>query len=168
MIRDDGALGRDDPFDLGRFTAAQASVHDRALAELRAGRKRSHWMWFIFPQIDGLGYSATARHYAIQSLEEARAYLDHPVLGPRLRECAEAVLTVDGRSAAEVFGSPDDLKLWSCMTLFARVSAPESVFVRVLDKYFHGTQDAGTLQIVQRIAREQGKEPEPLEGSGPA
>src|SRR5207244_3324635 len=124
-----------DPFDLARFTSAQEAVYDHALAEIRGGDKRSHWMWFIFPQMDGLGFSPTAQHYAIKSPEEARAYLAHPILGPRLRECAEAVLAVEGRSASEIFGSPDDLKLNSCMTLFETVAGQGSVFGQVLDKY---------------------------------
>jgi len=148
------AVGRDDPFDLDRFIDAQADVYERALAELRAGRKRSHWMWFIFPQIGGLGYSATARYYAIQSLAEARAYLDHPVLGPRLRECAEALLAIEGRSAAEIFGYPDDLKLGSCMTLFDLASRTDAVFGRILAKYFGGARDDKTLQLVSRIPDE--------------
>ncbi len=144
----DRAVDRNDPHDLNRFISAQEGVYDRALAELRGGLKRTHWMWFIFPQIDGLGYSSTARHYAIKSLEEARQYLSHPILGPRLVECAEAVLAVQGRSASDIFGYPDDMKLHSSMTLFALVSEPHSVFVRVLEKYFQGKQDARTLQIV--------------------
>jgi uncharacterized protein (DUF1810 family) len=125
-----------DPFDLRRFTSAQEGSYDHALAELRSGQKRTHWMWFIFPQIDGLGSSPTAKHYAIKSIEEARHYLDHPVLGPRLTECAEAVFAIDGRSASEIFGYPDDLKLKSSMTLFERVAQPHSVFSQVLDKYY--------------------------------
>ena len=112
----------DDPHDLDRFVLAQADDYERALAEIRAGRKRSHWMWYIFPQFDGLGFSSMSRRYAIRSLAEARAYLDHPVLGPRLVECAEAALGVEGRSAPEIFGSPDDMKLRSCATLFASVT----------------------------------------------
>jgi uncharacterized protein (DUF1810 family) len=107
-------------------------------------------MWFIFPQIEGLGHSATTMHYAIKSIDEARAYLNHPVLGPRLRECAEAVLAVEGRTASEIFQYPDDLKLRSSMTLFAAVAEPGSVFVRVLDKYFAGKQDERTLQLLKR------------------
>ncbi len=151
MARVSETIGRDDPFDLSRFTSAQAGVYDRVLAELRGGQKRTHWMWFIFPQIDGLGYSSTARKYAIKSMDEARAYIDHPVLGARLRECAEAVLAIDGRSASEIFGYPDDMKLRSSMTLFACVADPDSAFIRVLDKYFHGEQDARTLQILERL-----------------
>jgi uncharacterized protein (DUF1810 family) len=137
-----------DDFDLARFTAAQAATYDRALAEIRAGDKQSHWMWFIFPQIDGLGFSATARHFAIKSEEEARAYLKHPVLGPRLVECAEAVLAVEGRSAFEIFGSPDDLKLQSSMTLFEPIAGDGSAFGRVLDKYYQGRRDVKTQKLV--------------------
>jgi uncharacterized protein (DUF1810 family) len=137
----------EDPFDLNRFASAQEGVYDRALAEVRSGLKRSHWMWYIFPQIDGLGFSSTARHYAIKSLEEARQYLGHAVLGARLRECAETVLAVQGRSASDIFGYPDDMKLQSSMTLFALVSEPGSVFGRVLEKYYQGRRDQRTLQI---------------------
>jgi uncharacterized protein (DUF1810 family) len=137
-----------DPFDLNRFITAQKGVHERALAELRSGLKRSHWMWFIFPQIEGLGFSSTTRLYSLKSLEEARAYLAHPVLGARLRECTEAVLDVKGRSASDIFGYPDDRKLQSSMTLFSLVARPDSVFQRILEKYYQGKQDAKTLQIV--------------------
>src|SRR6476620_2362616 len=121
-----------DPFDLSRFVAAQKTDYTQALAEIRAGRKRSHWMWFVFPQIEGLGHSSMSRRYAIKSVAEARAYLEHRVLGPRLLECCEAALGVEGRSAHEIFGSPDDMKLRSCGTLFASVSPPGSVFHRLL------------------------------------
>ena len=137
-----------DPFNLARFTSAQEAVYDRALAEIRNGDKRSHWMWFIFPQIDGLGFSSTAKHYAIKSPDEARQYLAHPVLGARLRDCAEAVLAVEGRSASEIFGSPDDLKLKSCMTLFESVTGQGSVFSQVLDKYYQGKRDTRTQEIL--------------------
>jgi len=140
-----------DTFDLSRFTNAQENIYDSVLAELRNGRKRTHWMWYIFPQVDGLGHSATAKHYAIKSPEEARQYLNYPVLGQRLLECAEAVFAVEGRSASEIFGYPDNLKLKSSMTLFAYVAAPGSVFSRVLDKYFNGEQDALTLQILDKL-----------------
>ena len=140
-----------DAFDLGRFMAAQQGIFDQALAEVRGGRKRTHWMWFIFPQIDGLGSSSTARFFAIKSIEEAREYLRHPVLGARLHECAEVVLAVEGRSAHEIFGSPDDLKLRSCMTLFESVDGPDSVFGRVLDKYFEDGRDKRTLQILETL-----------------
>jgi uncharacterized protein (DUF1810 family) len=133
-------------FDLQRFVDAQHRVYDRALAELRSGRKRSHWMWFVFPQIEGLGHSSTARHYAISGLDEARAYLAHPVLGPRLVECARAVADTAGRTAREIFGSPDDLKLRSSMTLFGRAAPDEPVFQQVLDRYFDGEPDPLTLE----------------------
>ena len=137
---------QEDPFDLARFVSAQAGVYGNALSELRSGRKRSHWMWFIFPQVSGLGYSATSQRYAIHGLDEARAYLNHPVLGARLRECAEAVMGIEGSPASEIFGYPDDVKLQSSMTLFALVDGPDSVFARVLAKYFGGTQDSETLR----------------------
>ena len=148
MIQGDSASNCSDPYDLNRFISAQEGVYDRALAELRGGLKRSHWMWYIFPQIEGLGHSPTTRLYSIKSLEEARQYLAHPVLGARLAECAEAVLGVQGHSASDIFGHPDDWKLQSSMTLFALVSNPGSVFERVLDKYYGGKQDSRTLQIV--------------------
>jgi uncharacterized protein (DUF1810 family) len=138
----------EDPYDLKRFLLAQEADYDRALSEIRVGRKRSHWMWYIFPQFDGLGFSSTAKHYAIRSLAEAKAYLEHPVLGPRLLECAEAVVSLEGRSATEIFGSPDDLKLGSCATLFASVSSPGSVFDRLLGKYYQGKRDAKTLRLL--------------------
>ena len=138
-----------DPFDLARFEQAQAPVFAQVMAELRAGRKRSHWMWFIFPQFRGLGFSAMSERYAIRSLDEARAYLAHPLLGPRLRECAAAVLDVEGRSAHEIFGSPDDLKLRSCATLFAEVAPPESEWARLLIKYFDGQPDEATLRLMR-------------------
>jgi uncharacterized protein (DUF1810 family) len=134
--------------DLNRFVEAQRSAYERAVAELRSGRKRSHWMWYVFPQLAGLGRSATSRHYAIADADEAKAYLEHPVLGPRLVECATAVLGIEGSSAYEIFGSPDDLKLHSCATLFARVSQPGSVFVEVLAKYFGGREDGETVRLL--------------------
>lgn len=137
-----------DPFDLNRFVRAQAHDFDRALSEIRRGRKQSHWMWFIFPQFDGLGASTMSRHYAIKSLAEAEAYLSHHVLGPRLMACAEAALAIDGASAHDIFGSPDDMKLRSSATLFARVSPPGSVFERILDKYFQGQRDEKTLRLL--------------------
>jgi uncharacterized protein (DUF1810 family) len=137
-----------DPHDLGRFVHAQEGNYERALAEITAGRKRSHWMWYVFPQFDGLGFSPTSRRYSIKSVAEARAYLAHPVLGPRLTECAEAALRVEGRSALEVFGSPDDMKLRSCATLFAHVSPAGSVFERLLDRYFAGQRDDRTLRLI--------------------
>lgn len=137
-----------DPHDLSRFVQAQARNYDQALSEVRGGRKQSHWMWYVFPQFDGLGFSSTSRRYAIKSSAEAEAYLRHPVLGPRLVECCEAVIGVRGRSANEMFGSPDDMKLRSCATLFARVSGPGSVFERLIGKYFEGVPDQRTLQLM--------------------
>ena len=134
-----------DEFNLQRFIDAQAPVYDRVCAELRAGRKQSHWMWFIFPQIEGLGHSATARLYAISSLAEAAAYLRHPLLGKRLRECAALVAAVEGRTVAEIFGYPDDMKFHSSMTLFAHAAPEEAVFRECLDKYFGGKRDSLTL-----------------------
>ena len=136
-----------DPFDLERFVRAQAGDYDQALSELRDGKKRSHWMWYVFPQIEGLGHSPMSRRYSIGSAAEARAYLDHPVLGPRLRECAAAVHGIVGRSALEILGSPDDLKLRSCATLFARVSH-EGVFEQLLQKFFNGQPDKETLRVL--------------------
>jgi uncharacterized protein (DUF1810 family) len=138
----------DDRHDLARFVQAQEPQYDRAIAEIRSGRKQSHWMWFIFPQFRDLGYSETSRRYAIKSLEEARAYAAHPVLGPRLVACAEAALQVDGVSALRLFGSPDDMKLRSCATLFAAVSTQGSAFHRLLDKYFDGQPDRETLRLI--------------------
>ncbi len=137
-----------DPHDLNRFVTAQAPVYQSVLSELRDGAKRTHWMWFIFPQIEGLGSSATSRYYAIKSREEAQQYLAHPVLGPRLLECAEAALSIKGKSAREIFGSPDDMKLRSSMTLFAAVAGAESAFARVLNQYFSGQPDARTLELL--------------------
>ena len=148
MIQRDSTSDRGDPFDLNRFISAQEGIYDRALAELRDGLKRSHWMWYIFPQVEGLGHSPTTRRYSIKSLEEARHYLAHPVLGQRLKESAEAVLAIQGRSAADIFGHPDDWKLQSSMTLFELVSGSESVFGRILDKYDQGKRDPRTIQIV--------------------
>lgn len=127
--------------DLERFVDAQNSVYETARDELRAGRKATHWMWFVFPQLRGLGHSATASYYGIASADEARAYLEHPVLGPRLRECVELVLAVDGRTAPAIFGSPDDLKFRSSMTLFAAIAPGDPLFQRALDKYFEGQPD---------------------------
>jgi uncharacterized protein (DUF1810 family) len=137
-----------DVYDLNRFVQAQEDDYEQALSEIRKGRKQSHWMWYVFPQFDGLGFSSTSRRYSIKSVEEADAYLRHPVLGPRLLACVEAVLSVEGRSAFEIFGSPDDLKLRSCATLFACVSPGGSVFHRLLDKYFKGERDAKTLRLL--------------------
>jgi uncharacterized protein (DUF1810 family) len=138
-------------FDLNRFVSAQVGIYAQALAEIKNGQKRSHWMWYIFPQVDGLGFSAMSKRYAIKSLEEALQYLQHPLLGSRLVECAQALLEVEGRSAAEIFGYPDDLKLKSCMTLFMQVAQPGSVFEGVLEKYFHWKQDEQTLKILGKL-----------------
>jgi uncharacterized protein (DUF1810 family) len=142
-----GHLLKDDPYDLDRFVLAQATHYRQALSELRGGKKRSHWMWYVFPQIEGLGHSAMSRRYSIKSAAEAKVYLDHPVLGARLRECFAAVSNIAGRSAFEIFGSPDDMKLRSCATLFAAVS-DEGVFGQVLEKYFHGDRDAETVRLL--------------------
>lgn len=138
-----------DPFELDRFVSAQDPVYPQVLAELRTGRKRTHWIWFIFPQIAGLGFSSTSVHYAIRSLEEARAYLQHPLLGPRLNECAEAVLAVQERTAQQIMPYPDDLKLCSSMTLFECAAGPGSVFSRVLDRYYQGRRDGRTLELLR-------------------
>ena len=140
----------DDPYDLARFIEAQRGEYEQALAEIRSGRKRSHWMWYVFPQFTGLGSSPTSAHYAIKSREEAKQYLAHPVLGRRLVECAEAVLQIRDRSAHEIFGSPDDLKLRSSATLFASVSPEGSVFHRIIDKYFDGKRDVRTTELMSR------------------
>jgi uncharacterized protein (DUF1810 family) len=138
----------DDPYDLQRFVDAQQTVFDTAREELRGGRKRSHWMWFIFPQIAGLGRSATAARYALSSLAEARAYLAHPLLGERLRECAELVAALQDKSVSEIFGYPDDLKFHSSVTLFAQAAERGSVFDVCLQKYFAGQADAATLALL--------------------
>ncbi len=137
-----------DRWNLDRFVTAQdaGGTYPRAVAELRAGQKTSHWMWFVFPQIAGLGSSAMSRRYALTSLQEAAAYLDHPVLGPRLLECATLLTDATGRSALDVFGAVDAQKLQSSMTLFARASAGEPVFAAVLDRYFGGTEDQATVE----------------------
>jgi len=140
----------DDPYDLQRFTAAQdaGGTYDHATAELRSGRKTSHWMWFIFPQVAGLGYSPASRTYAITSLAEARAYLAHPVLGARLIECAEILTRLPGRTAEQIFGEVDALKLRSCVTLFMHAAPDEPVFRQVLDQYFDGIPDSATEQRI--------------------
>jgi uncharacterized protein (DUF1810 family) len=134
-----------DPHNLQRFVTAQAPVYDRVLAELRAGRKQTHWMWFIFPQLRGLGHSDMARRFAIASLAEADAYLQHAVLGRRLRECSALVAQIEGRTIGQIFGSPDDMKFHSCMTLFAQTNDDRAIFLQCLDKYFGGEMDRATL-----------------------
>jgi uncharacterized protein (DUF1810 family) len=138
-------MNQSDPFDLRRFVDAQAPVYDAVVGELRGGRKRSHWMWFVFPQLRGLGSSPTAVQFAISSIQEARAYLAHEVLGPRLRECTGLVAGTEGRTAEQIFGWPDGLKLRSSMTLFARAADDNADFVAVLDKYYGGEEDPATL-----------------------
>jgi len=137
-----------DPYNLARFLQAQKEDYGQALSEIAGGRKRSHWMWYVFPQFDGLGISPMSRMYSIKSIAEAEAYLLHPILGPRLLECAEAALGVVGRSVEDIFGSPDDMKLRSCATLFASVSPEGSVFHRIIDKFFLGEPDAKTLRLL--------------------
>lgn len=137
-----------DPYQLDRFVTAQANTYERALEELQTGSKRSHWMWFVFPQIAGLGHSDMAKRYAIASPDEARAYLHHPVLGPRLETCATALLAWRDRSARNIMGSPDDMKLRSSMTLFAAVAPEREVFSQVLEAFFNGEADSRTLQLM--------------------
>ena len=134
--------------DLQIFVQAQEDIYEQALAELKNGSKESHWMWFVFPQIAGLGNSEMARKYAIPNLADAKAYLSHDLLGSRLRECTEAVLAVEGRTAHEILGSPDDVKLKSCMTLFEVADGPDSIFSSILEKYFEGQRDERSLMIL--------------------
>ena len=143
-------MAPEDPHDLNRFLNAQEGVYERALAELKDGQKRTHWMWFIFPQVEGLGQSPTARRYAIKSRDEARQYLEHSVLGKRLLECTEAVLALKGGSASEVFGYPDDLKFKSSMTLFENIAGPGSIFSVALDRYCRGERDVATLRLLEK------------------
>ncbi|MDH5539239.1 MAG: DUF1810 domain-containing protein [Rhizobacter sp.] len=138
----------DDLFKLQRFIDAQDPVYDRVCAELAAGAKASHWMWFVFPQLAALGRSATARHFGITSRDEASAYVRHPLLGARLKQCTELMLAVQGKSALQILGPPDDLKLRSSMTLFAQVAPDEPVYRQALDKYFGGNPDARTLELL--------------------
>ncbi|MGE6780924.1 DUF1810 domain-containing protein [Ensifer adhaerens] len=137
-----------DPFDLQRFVTAQDRVYAAVLDELRQGRKQTHWMWFVFPQLAGLGHSVMAERYALSGLDQASAYLVHPVLGPRLRECTELVNSVSGKSAHDIFSSPDDMKFRSSMTLFAEVEKEGSPFVEALERYFAGERDRRTLDIL--------------------
>jgi uncharacterized protein (DUF1810 family) len=140
-----------DPFNLERFVDAQAPVYQQARRELEAGRKQSHWMWFVFPQIAGLGQSAMSIRFSIASLDEAKAYLAHPVLGPRLRECTRLALDVEGKTAREIFGSVDEMKFRSSVTLFARASPEHVVFERCVDKYFAGKPDPMTLATIEYL-----------------
>jgi uncharacterized protein (DUF1810 family) len=137
-----------DRHDLKRFVDAQEPVYQEVLEELRAGKKRSHWIWFIFPQIAGLGSSPTAQRYAIASIDEALAYLGHPILGARLRECTAIVNRIEGRTVSEIFGWPDDMKFRSCMTLFAQATTDNQVFRDALEKYFSGEADQQTLRRI--------------------
>lgn len=143
--------GEADPYDLDRFVTAQTGVYEQALAELSAGRKQSHWMWFVFPQWTGLGHSVMSERYAIGSIGEARAYLAHPLLGPRLAECIAGMLSVPGRSAHDILGYPDDLKFRSAMTLFAAVSADGSPFHHAIDRFFDGHPDRKTLDLLKKV-----------------
>ncbi|MFZ0606203.1 MAG: DUF1810 domain-containing protein [Xanthobacteraceae bacterium] len=144
----------DDPFDLQRFVDAQAPVYQRVVAELRHGQKQSHWMWFIFPQIEGLGSSPMAQRFAIASRAEAKAYFDHPLLGPRLRECTRLVVAVQDRAIDAILGYPDDLKFRSSMTLFASVAEDRTDFVAALDRFYGGEMDRATLQRLQLLSGE--------------
>ena len=140
-----------DTYDLQRFVDAQAPVFAQVLLELERGRKRTHWMWFVFPQLAALGRSSTAQHFGLQSPGEARAYLDHPVLGARLRQCCETLLQVLGRTAHDIFGSPDDLKLRSCLTLFELAAPEEPLFAQCLAKYYGGERDDLTLGLCRAL-----------------
>lgn len=141
--------GSSDPYELQRFVEAQNPVIDEVKKELRSGRKRTHWMWFVFPQMEGLGSSRMAQRYAISSREEAKAYVSHPILGPRLRECTELVNGVDGRSANDIFGSPDDLKFQSSMTLFDTVTADSTPFRTALELYYDNEPAPKTLELLE-------------------
>jgi uncharacterized protein (DUF1810 family) len=151
-----------DPHNLNRFLSAQAPVIEQVRAELRAGKKREHWMWFVFPQIAGLGHSDMARRYAIASLDEARAYASHEILGASLIECTALVVAVEGRPIGEIFGPPDDLKFHSSMTLFARAAPKEPVFKEALRKYFGGVEDRATVEIVRDNAEQGAGKAKPL------
>jgi len=140
-----------DPYNLERFVTAQDPVYDEVCSELRNGRKESHWMWFVFPQLRGLGFSAMAHQYGISSRKEAAAYLQHPVLGPRLRECTRLVNLVEGRTVGQIFGYPDDVKFRSSMTLFAEATPDNGVFVQALEKYFEGKPDEKTMQRLKPL-----------------
>ncbi len=137
-----------DPFDLERFVTAQEAVFEHVRSELRGGRKTSHWMWFVFPQMRGLGYSDVAQYYGISSRAEAEAYLQHPILGPRLTDCTRLVLDIDGRSLHDIFGTPDDLKFCSSMTLFGHAAASNQLFIEALEKYCSGRSDERTLRLL--------------------
>lgn len=142
-----------DPYNLVRFVEAQDPVYQDVVRELSAGRKRTHWIWFIFPQIDGLGHSTMARRYAIKNLGEARAYLNHPILGKRLLDCAQLVGAIEGRSISEIFGFPDDLKFRSSMTLFSQGGDEKKVFEALISKYFAGHHDERTIEILNQLKK---------------
>lgn len=144
-------MDANDLYELERFIQAETKDFAIALTEINNGEKKSHWMWYIFPQLTGLGSSVMSQHYAIQSTAEAKAYLNHPVLGPRLIQCMKALLEIDGRSAHEIFGFPDDMKLRSCASLFAGITPKGSVFECLLEKYFHGERDRKTLDLLKNI-----------------
>jgi uncharacterized protein (DUF1810 family) len=148
MTKAETSPDKDDPYRLSRFVQAQQDDYEQALSEIKSGRKRSHWIWYIFPQFDGLAFSSTSKYYAIKSIEEAMAYLAHPVLGPRLLACSEAAVNIEGRSATAIFGSPDDMKLKSCATLFACISPAGSIFHQLLAKYYEGAVDTKTLSLL--------------------
>ena len=137
-----------DPFELARFVEAQRGTYERALSEVKSGQKQTHWMWYIFPQLRGLGRSSTAQYYGITGADEATAYLVHDVLGPRLLAMCEAALSIEGRTAAEIFGNPDDLKLRSCATLFANLPDTNSCFRKIIDRYFEGNMDPETVELL--------------------
>lgn len=139
---------QNDPYSLSRFLSAQAPVYDQVIRELKAGRKTSHWMWFIFPQLQGLGFSETARLYALSGLAEAHAYLAHPILGQRLRECCQILADLQGKTAQQIFASPDDLKLRSCLSLFALAAPQEWLFAELLAKYFNAVSDPRSLELL--------------------
>jgi len=148
MIKANYITTNQDLHNLNRFISAQEKVYETVIKELKNGKKQTHWMWYIFPQIDGLGTSQTSKYYAIKSREEAQQYLNHPVLGKRLLECADIVIALEGKSISEIFDFPDDLKLKSSMTLFAHIAKPGSIFARIIDKYFEGKKDVTTLDIL--------------------
>ena len=147
------SASKDDPFDLDRFVEAQSTAYDTAIGELRSGRKRSHWIWYILPQLRGLGTSQMSTQYGLQSLAEARAYLAHPLLGPRIRECVRTLNALPGNDATAVLGGIDAVKLRSCLTVFAEASQDELLFQEGLDKYFQGQPDAATLSLLRRAIR---------------
>lgn len=138
----------EDAYGLSRFLDAQTGCYETAVSELRLGKKRTHWIWYIFPQVDGLGSSETTQYYSIKSLAEARAYIDHPILGLRLKECVEILISTQGLDAVDIFGDVDTLKLRSCMTLFECAAPKETLFSRALDQYFQGLRDEATLNIL--------------------